>query len=955
LQLSQLSQLIGRRRKRRAEQTSRSRRPLRQLGLILAVGFLLAVALAAGGLAVAYSSLSADLPSVAGLPVLLNAQNGKLLQPTRLYDRTSEHLVASLENPGLERRFLPLNPAMTEHLSPLLASTIVALVEPDYWQAPVIGLSSMTAERPDTIAERLVSSLLLPGEENDLRGRLRVRLLAGEVLTRYGRSQVLEWYINSVSFGHLTFGADSAARLYLGKGAGELDAFDTALLIAALESPALNPMDAPAAAREKQLSVLNRMALAGVITPEEFEQALVRPAIDELKEPEEGHFARAFTQLVLDRISEDIDRQLLERGGLRIITTLDYDLQTQLACTLRTQLARLDGSNQAVAADCPAASLLPSLPLTTGGVPPGVEAAASAVLMDPITGQVLALAGDTSPAGGEAAKMVAHPSGTMQTPWLALAGFARSLSPATLVWDIPPEDLGEVEAAAGFHGPVRLRTALVNDYLAGLNTVLQQVGAPALTSTAHSLGLEGYTLPSDLDEVFQIGPELTPLHIIFAINAFNTLGQQSGVSSTVSNNLEPQLVLSVENAPTEWPISAANNETRPIVSPDLAFLVHNVLADEAARWPSSGHPNPLEIGRPAGAKAGTAADGSSTWAAGYTRQLAGAVWLGFDLDLPGTPPLDVQAAAGIWHALMQYGSRGQPVLDWQMPAGVTVRDVCDPSGLLPTAQCPKIVTEVFLQGTTPLVTDNLYQLFQINRETGRLATAFTPPELVDQQVFLVVPLEAQAWSRAAAYPVPPQEYDTISLRQADANARIDSPAQYSNVRGKLSIRGSAGGEGFSSYSLQIGQGINPTSWLTAAGPMQSPVQRGLLGEIDTDGLNGLYVIRLMVVQQNQLVKTDLLQVTIDNTPPRVTIPYPLDGQVFSAASQRAITLQADATDETGLGRVEWWVDGRKLGERLQEPYAWVWDASAGNHTLQIRAVDLAGNETGTEEIIIKIQ
>jgi len=955
LQLSQLTQLIGRRRKRRAEQTSRSRRPFRQLGLILAVGLLLAVALAAGGLAVAYSSLTADLPSVASLPVLLNAQNGTLLQPTRLYDRTGEHMVAALENPGIERRFLPLNPAMTEHISPLLAQTVVALVEPIYWQAPVIGLSSLAAERPDTIAERLVTSLLLPGEENDFRGRLRVRLLAGEVLTRYGRSQVLEWYLNSVSFGHLTFGADSAAQLYLGKGAGELDAFDTALLTAALESPALNPMDAPAAARDRQLSVLNRMALAGVITPEEFEQALVRPAIDALKGPEEAPFARAFTQLVLDRINEDIDRQLLERGGLRIITSLDYDLQMQLVCTLHTQLSRLEGSNEAAAADCPAASLLPSLPLTASGAAPGAETAASAVLLDPITGQVLALTGDTTLAGGEASKMAAHPSGTMQNPWLALAGFARSLSPATLVWDIPPEDTGEVETVAGFHGPVRLRTALVNDYLAGLNTVLQQVGAPALAATAHSLGLEGYTLPVDVDEVLKAGPELTPLQIVFAFNAFSALGQQSGVSSKVSTTLEPQLVLSVLDAPSEWPISAANNETRPIVSPELAYLVHNVLADEAARWQSLGHPNPLEIGRPAGAKTGIAGDGSSTWAAGYTRQLAGAVWLGYDPDRTGTPPLEVQSAAGIWHALMQYGTRGQPVLNWQMPAGVTVRDVCDPSGLLPTAQCPKIVTEVFLQGTTPLVTDNLFRLFQVNRETGRLATAFTPPELVDQQVFLVVPLEAQAWSRAAQYPVPPQEYDTISLRPADKNASIDSPAQFSNVRGRLSIRGSAGGEGFSSYSLQFGQGINPTSWQTAVGPIQSPVQHGLLGEIDTEGLNGLYVIRLMVVQQNQLVKTDLLQVTIDNTPPQVTIPYPLEGQVFSGVSQRAITLQAEALDDTGLDHVEWWVDGRKLGERKEKPYAWVWDAAPGKHTLQIRAVDLAGNETAAEEIIFEVQ
>lgn len=955
MQLSQLTQLIGRRRKRRAEQRDRNRRPLRQLGLSLAAAFLLLLALAAGALAVAYSSLTADLPPVAGLPALLNAQNGTLLQPTRLYDRTGEHQVASLENPGIERRFLPLNPAMTEHLSPLLAQTVVGLIEPDYWQAPIINARILSADRPETIAERLVISLLLPGEPDSVKGRLRVRLLAGEVLTRYGRSQTLEWYLNSVSFGHLTFGADSAARLYLGISASELDAFDTALLMAALESPALNPLDAPAAARDRQLSVLNRMALAGVISPEEFELALVRPEMDQLHEPKESQIATAFTQLVLDRIEMDVDRRLLERGGLRIITTLDYDLQGQLTCTLRTQLSRLKGSAQAASPDCPAASLLPSLPLSVRDSAPEAEVAVSAVLLSPETGQVLALAGDTSLSAGESLKMAAHPSGSIQNPWLALAGFARSLSPATLVWDIPRGDSEGSVAIEDFYGPVRLRTALVNDTLAGLTTVLQQIGTPALASTARSLGLQDYALPTNLDAVLKIGPALTPLEVAFAFNAFATLGQQSGVSSTDSTNLEPQLILAVENAPSEWSIRAVSSEVRPIVSPDLASLVHNVLSDEAARWPSLGHPNPLEIGRPAGAKAGTALDASSTWAAGYTRQLTAVVWLGYSQENAGAPSLDVQAAAGIWHALMQYGTRGQPVLNWQVPPGVTVQDVCDPSGLLPTAQCPRIVTEVFLQGSTPLIPDNLYRLFQVNRETGRLATAFTPPELVDQQVFLVVPLEAQSWSRAVKLPVPPQEYDTITLRPADANGSIDSPAQFSTVRGSLSIRGSAGGEEFSSYSLQIGKGINPISWLTAAGPLESPVQNGLLGEIDTNGLEGLYVIRLMVVQQNRLVKTDLLQVTIDNTPPQVTIPYPLTGQVFSGFSQWAITLQADAMDETGLERVEWWVDSRKVGERMQEPYAWVWDAAKGSHRIQVRAVDLAGNVTYSEEIIIEVQ
>ena len=132
-----------------------------------------------------------------------------------------------------------------------------------------------------------------------------------------------------------------------------------------------------------------------------------------------------------------LDRARLERGGLRIVTTLDYDLQQQVNCTLRSQRARLEGQSSQTASDtCPAAELLPAVSAITAA--PTVPLAASAVILDPLSGQVLALAGDTTLTGGEAV-LSGHPAGTVQTPLLALASFARGLSPASLVWDIPTE------------------------------------------------------------------------------------------------------------------------------------------------------------------------------------------------------------------------------------------------------------------------------------------------------------------------------------------------------------------------------------------------------------------------------------------------------------------------------------------------------------------------------------
>lgn len=946
---------VRRHHRQRIERQKKKCRPFKRASMGFAGLLVVGLALAAGGFGFAAYRTIDSLPDVTALPVLLDPETGSLLQPTRLYDRSGEHLLAALENPGIERRMLPLDVAQPDSLSPTLAQSVVALFEPDYWNAPVFDLRQLTASRSPTIAERLVANVLLPIDPNDRFDTLRVRLLASQALERYGRVQILEWYLNSASFGHRTFGADSASQLYLGKAASDLDLYDTALLIAAIEVPALNPLDAPAAAHEQQMDVLNRMEAAGLMKPAELELVRSLPMIVPPKPAAEKTEAAAFTRLVIDQLSEGIDPRWLERGGLRIITTLDYDLQRQLECASTAQLSRLAGGSSGTrTADCPAADLLSPLPLTGEIYTDPSQLAASGVVLDSLTAQVLALTGDTTLAGSETAH-TAHPSGTIQTPFLALAGFARGLSPATLVWDIPATPEEASNPSQNYHGPMRLRTALANDTMAGLDQVLQQVGSTAVTTTARSLGLSQYTLPEDPSTALASGAALSPLDAAYAYIPFSTLGMQAGIDPAGDGKLAPQMVLDVESPGSLAIYDASRTESRPVISSQLAYLVHHVLADETARRPSLKSPNPLELDRPAGVKVGSADGGHSTWAVGYTRQTVSAIWLGFTRDEPEAEPLDINYAAGIWHAIMAYRSQGQPVQGWEMPGGLVHREVCNPSGLLPTAECPNVVSEIFLEGSEPARSDDLYRRFEINRETGRLATVFTPPELVEERIFLVVPPEAQEWSRLADLPVPPADYDTIQLPQADPAAQISSPAQFSYVNGKVKVMGTAAGEDFASYSLQIGEGINPEAWQTVGEPSAKPVDNGLLGEIDTAGLDGLYIIRLQVIQTDQRIKTYHLQVTVDNQPPEVSLPYPLPGQVFAGGVQRTITLQALAEDAAGIERVEWRADGRKIGERRVEPFALIWDAPVGKHTLEVRAFDYAGNETKSAAVNIEVR
>jgi membrane carboxypeptidase/penicillin-binding protein PbpC len=393
-----------------------------------------------------------------------------------------------------------------------------------------------------------------------------------------------------------------------------------------------------------------------------------------------------------------------------------------------------------------------------------------------------------------------------------------------------------------------------------------------------------------------------------------------------------------------------------VTSPQIAYLAHHVLSDATARWASLGYPNPLEIGRPVGAKIGQVQGGAQFWTAGYTPQRTVVFWLGLPDAEPVVPSgLQPRMAAGMWHAVMQYAARELPPSDWPQPAGITRIDVCDPSGLLPTQACPGVVREIFMTGSEPSAPDSLYRTFQINRETGRLATVFTPPGLVEERTFLVPPAQARGWAAAAGLPIPPEDYDAILSGQPDPNVQITAPAVFAYTRGEVRVRGTAAGENFRAYQVLVGQGLNPDTWQQIGLEGNAPVEEDLLAVWDTHGLEGLYAVRLQVVRQDQTVDIATIQVTLDNTPPVARIPYPVNEQVFRLSASRQITFQADVQDAVGVQRLEWSVDNQPVGTTTQEPFVLAWRAVRGAHVLSVQAFDLAGNPSAKEQVRFTVE
>jgi hypothetical protein len=278
-----------------------------------------------------------------------------------------------------------------------------------------------------------------------------------------------------------------------------------------------------------------------------------------------------------------------------------------------------------------------------------------------------------------------------------------------------------------------------------------------------------------------------------------------------------------------------------------------------------------------------------------------------------------------------------------MPQGISQVEVCDPSGLLPSDSCPNTVYEVFLQGSEPQQIDTLYQSLEINRQTGRLATVFSPPELVEKRVYMIPPPEAQTWAEQSGIPKPPETYDTIPKNLPSwEDAQITGPEMFATLSGLIPILGIAGGEDFASYRLQVGAGLNPTEWLQIGNDVSQPTS-GQLGAWSTQGLNGLYTLQLLVLATDQSVKRVNLVVTVDNTPPEINILSPTNREEIYEAERPEIIIRASAEDEIGINNLTIHLNGEVIASLSQPPFAVSWRVQVGEHMLQVKVTDQAGN------------
>ncbi|HLF72852.1 MAG TPA: penicillin-binding protein 1C [Anaerolineales bacterium] len=675
----------------------------------------------------------------------------------RITDRNGRLLYEILPEVGGRNTVLSF-----ENIPECLKDATIAVEDKNFYSNPGVDLTGIvralwinikggeTLAGGSTITQQVARNLLLSQDERTertLRRKLREAALAWQMTRKLSKDEILALYLNQIYYGGLAYGVEAASQTYFGKPAGELLLPECALIAGLPQAPgAYDPFTNPDLSRERQRVVLGLMEKAGYITDAEYLAAQATPlSYNPVPYPIE---APHFIWIVKDQIDKLTSSGILDpRQSLVVHTTLDLDTQRFAEETLKRRIDEFRNEDFAVSRNVNNAAL---------------------VVIDPRNGEILALVGSadyfdesidgaldmaTSPRQtGSAFKPIIYALAldpARPNPWTAATSILDA-STTFITHDGAPYT--PVNYDRDVHGFVSVREALGSSLNIPAVKTLNEVGIENAIHLARRLGITSLGEPRQYDLSLALGGgEISLLELSTAYAALANNGFFTGNYSILDiHDADRNLLYTHDKAP---PLQ--------IFDPRVAWLISDILSDDAARATGFGLNSTLKLDRSAAVKTGTTTNFHDNWTIGYTPDLLVGVWVGNSGYEAMHNVTGLTAAAPIWHEVMRGLLQGRPDHPFERPDGLTQVEVCDLSGLLPTSACPHTRMEWFIAGTEPKQADALYQQIWIDTLTNSLANDSTPIERRKSITVLNLPVEAQAWAREQGLPLLP-DYSQIA-------------------------------------------------------------------------------------------------------------------------------------------------------------------------------------------------
>ncbi len=642
------------------------------------------------------------------IPNFHSFEDRKVINSTKIYDRTGEVLLYDIHQ-DIKRTNIPF-----EKMSANIKNATVAIEDSEFYNHGGIKIKSIIravlsnlfssvgkTQGGSTITQQLVKNTMLTSKKTIVR-KIKEWVLAIKIDGSMPKEKILEYYLNENPYGGNVYGIEEASKTYFNKDAQNLTLAEAAYLASIPQSPTLL---SPYGKNRDKLDVrknlvLFRMSELKFISQKEYNTAK-NEVVNFVPRATIGIKAPHFVFFIKDYLEQKYGSELVERNGLKVTTTLDYNLQKKGEDILKEGALENEknwnGKNAAL------------------------------VAIDPKTGQILTMIGsrdyfDKNIDGNYNVTTASRQPGSSFKPFIYATAFNKGFTPDTVLFDLPTEfqttcdvygkalprhnqdDCYMPDNYDGkYRGPMKLRDALAQSinipavklfYLAGLRDSLKTAEDMGI-STLTDIGRYGLTLVIG-------GGEVTLLDITSAYGVF----ANSGIKNQYTG------ILKIEDINGNI-LEEYNPNSKEVLPKNTTLTISNILSDNTARAPTFGSSSMLYFsGRDVAVKTGTTNNNKDAWTIGYTPSIVVGVWAGNN-DNKQMKKGGVSVAGPIWNKFINEALKILPNEKFEKP------------NLETDSKTTKPALRGYWQGN---------ENFFIDKISGKLATEFTPKETTQEKI-----------------------------------------------------------------------------------------------------------------------------------------------------------------------------------------------------------------------------
>lgn len=507
-------------------------------------------------------------------------------------------------------------------------------------RALVSTLSGQEVQGGSTITQQLAKNAFLTQERTIVR-KIKEAFIAKELEHKYTKDEILTMYLNQIYFGQGAYGIESASMYYFGKHVQDLSIAEAATLAAIPKSPNyFNPFENPQASKERKELVIDQMYKYGMIDEATSNAAKAQKLILRTSNAGSSDSRSYFFDMIIQKVISEVGADALYKGGLKIYTTLDTDMQLAAERALR-YLPELYNDNNKL-----------------------TQPQVALVAVDPNNGQVKAMIGGRGQDKFNRATLAARQPGSAFKPFVYLTAMENGFTPASIIEDKEEEfwpGWKPQNSDLKWHGKVSLRTALKRSINIPTIKLAREVGVNKIITNAEKMGITTLVDSgkyNDTNLAMALGGLSKGVSPIEMASAY-------GVLATNGVYCRPYALIKIVDREGKV-LYEQKSSSKQVVDAKAAYLTTNMLEDVLVSGTAGG----MGIGRPAAGKTGTTDTNIDAWFVGYTPNLSTAVWVGDDnnqsIHMYGSG-----APLSIWHDFMVNALAATPARNFVNP-GVKV-------------------------------------------------------------------------------------------------------------------------------------------------------------------------------------------------------------------------------------------------------------------------------------------